>query len=174
METNTKEYVIKSHVDRQATSLLDITFWSNIVVIVVVIVINIVNIYREGIGGERLIAIASPMFVVIVSVALCVWMAVSAVSAAVTKKRLKRVYVAVTQSGIEGVSMPEPMTNKKPKRFSVEFGDLREARTVEVSITKKNVVPSLKIGNAVTSYTVPAPERLREILTLLLEHMPKD
>jgi len=174
MEENKKGNGIKSKVDRQATSLLDITFWSNIVVIAVVIVINIVNIQRESAGGERLVTVASPELVMIVSAALCVWMVARAASAVITKKRLKGVFVAVTERGVEGVSMPEPMTNKKAKRFSIGFDEICEARTVEVAITKKHDVPSLKIGGADEAYTVPAPERLRDILNMILERMPQD
>ncbi len=173
MET-TKTYKIKSRVDRQATSLLDITFWSNIVVIAVVIGINIVNIMREDSGGEQLIAFASPEFVMIISTALCIWMLVRAISALVTKNKLKGVFIAVLDDVIEGVSMPEPMTTKQAKHFSVAFDQVCEARTVEVAITKKHDVPSLKIGTADESFTIPAPEHLREILNLIIERMPKD
>lgn len=165
---------IQSKVDRQATSLLDITFWSNVVVTAALVVINIVNIQREATGGEELIQIASPGLVIIVSAALGVWMITRAVSALVTKKRLKSVSIAVTESGVTGVSMPEPMTKKKPERFSIDFTDIREAGTVEIAITKKTNVPALKIGGAEEAYTIPAPERMKEILNIILERMPKD
>jgi hypothetical protein len=169
METTNKTYKLKSNVDRQATSLLDITFWSNIVVIAVVIGINIVNIVREGTGGERVISFASPEFVLILSTALCVWMLARAISALVTKRRLKTVFLAVSDDGIAGVSMPEPMTNKQEKRFSVAFDQVCEVRTVEVAITKKHNVPSLKIGTADEWFIIPVPERLQEIVAMLSE-----
>lgn len=174
MGTNNTTYKIKSKVDRQATSLLDITFWSNIVVIAVVVVINIVNVIREDTGGKQLITFASPEFVLLISVVLCIWMLVRAISALVTKSRLKNVFIAISDDGIEGVSMPGPMTNKKAKNFSVAFDQVCEARTVEVAITKKHDVPSLKIGTVEESFIIPAPERLREILNLIIERMPKD
>lgn len=174
METTDKTYQIKSKVDRQATSLLDITFWSNLVVIAVVVAINIVNIIREGTGGRLLISFASPEFVMIASAILCVWMLVRAISALITKKRLKSVFIGVTDQGIEGVSLPEPMKKTKGRLFSIPFDQICEATIVEIAITKKNVVPSLKIGTTRESYTIPAPERMRFILDMILEHMPQD
>lgn len=163
---------IKSRVSKQATSLLDITFWSNLVVILLVVVINAINLIRYNAQEGRLIEIASPEFVVVASVILCAWMAVRAFSAIITKKRLKGVYVSVTETGVEGVSMPEPMTGRKGEPFSLAFHEITDVHRVEVPITKRNPVPSLRVGNGEASYTIPSPEQMDELILLITERMP--
>jgi hypothetical protein len=162
---------IKSRVSRQATSLLDIAFWSNLVVIAIVIVINVINLCRSAAQDERLIAIASPELVVIASALLCVWMAVRAISALLTKRRLRSVYICVTQDGIEGVSMPEPMSGRKGVPFSLPFREITELHKVETPIARRSTVPSLRIGNSEVSYTVPAPEQMEELMVLISDQM---
>ena len=162
---------INSRVDRQATSLLDIMFWSNIVVIALLAVINAVNFYRVGSGGEALVKIASPEIIGVASALLVCYLVYGCVRAMLTRARLNRVFLRVLETGLEGLSLPEPMTSKKGKRFSVPFLEITEVSTVLVAISKKHEVPSLKIGCVEQIYIVPAPENLREIITTMSEQM---
>jgi len=163
---------IQSRVSKQATSLLDITFWSNLVVIALIVVINVINLLRASAQQGNLIEIASPEFVVVVSVILCVWMGVRALSAIFTKRRLGSVYISLTETGVEGVSMPEPMSGRKGESFSLAYREITEVHRVEVPITRRNPVPSLRIGNSEESYTIPAPEQMDELIRLISAQMP--
>jgi len=142
------------------------------VVIALVVVINAINLFRSAAQQDDLIEIASPEFVVVVSVILCVWMAVRALSAIFTKRRLKSVYVSLTEDGVEGVSMPEPMSGRKGESFSLAYREITDVHRVEVPITRRNPVPSLRIGNSEEGYTIPAPEQMDELILLISERMP--
>lgn len=162
---------ISSKVDKQATSLLDIMFWSNIVVIALLAVINAINLVRAGSGGEPLVKLASPEIIALASALLVCYLAYGCVRTMLTRIRLNRVSVVLTESGVEGVSLPEPMTSKKGKRFSTTFEEITEVSTVLVSISKKHETPSLKIGCGESIYIVPAPENLREIIAAVSDRM---
>ena len=166
---------MESKIDRQAASLLDIMFWSNIVVIALLVVINAVNFYRVGSGGEALVTIASPEIIGVASVLLVCYLAYGSARAVITRARLNRVFVSVSETGVEGLSLPEPMSKKKGKRFSVLFTEITEVSTVLVAISKKHEVPSLKIGYQEFIYIFPAPENLREIIAAVSDqmHLPR-
>ena len=157
--------------DRQATSLLDIMFWSNIAVIALLAVINAVNLYRAGSGGEPLVKLASPEIVGLISALLACYLIYGCVMTMRTRARLRRVFVNVSESGVEGLSMPEPLTSKKGRRFSAAFDEITEVSAVLVSISKKHEVPSLKIGCGESIYIIPAPESLREIIAAISDQM---
>lgn len=162
---------IESKIDRQAASLLDIMFWSNIVVIALLVVINAVNFYRVGSGGEALVTIASPEIIGVASVLLVCYLVYGSARAMLTRARLNRVFVSVSDSGVAGFSLPEPMSKKKGVRFSVPFAEITEVSTVLVAISKKHEVPSLKIGCQECIYIVPAPENLRDIVAAVSDRM---
>ncbi len=158
-------------VDRQATSLLDITFWSNIVVIALLIAINAVNFYRAATGGETLVKIASPELIAILSAVLALWMGVSCFTAMRVKARLKKVYLRLTEAGVAGISMPEPMNNKKGRAFEVAYTDITEIRAAEMHVTAKSTISSLRIVCDKQEYDVPAPEHLQELMELLSDRI---
>ncbi|MCE5188936.1 MAG: hypothetical protein LLF75_07115 [Eubacteriales bacterium] len=158
-------------VDRQATILLDMTFWSNMVVIVLLIIVNTINMIRAGSNTEPLISMASPELVLIASLALCVWMAFAGGSALATKRRLSRVHISCSEDGVEGVSMPNPANGDSGEAFSLSYHAIRFVGVVEVPITKKHMVPSLGMKDDQRSYIVPAPENLQELVRSLTERM---
>ena len=160
-------------VDRQATSLLDITFWSNIAVIALLIAINAVNFYRAATGGETLVKIASPELIAIISGILALWMGVSCFTAMRVKTRLKKVFLRLTETGVAGISMPEPMNNKKGRAFEVAYADITEIRTAEMHVTTKSTIASLRIVCGEQEYDVPAPEHLQELMELLADRIGK-
>lgn len=162
---------LTASVDRQATMLLDLSFWSSAVVMVLLLAVNAVNMLRAGAGGEPLISLASPDLVLIVSLALCVWLAYSAVGALATRKRLSRVCVSCSEQGVSGVSMPNPSSGDKGEPFSLLYEEIRFVGSVEIPFTKKHQVPSLKLKDDQRSYIVPAPEGLPEIVRLISERM---
>ena len=53
--------------DRNATSLLDFMFWSDLIVILVIVGVNIANILRANSGQGALVTAAEPELVLIVS-----------------------------------------------------------------------------------------------------------
>lgn len=154
-------------VDRQATSLLDITFWSNIAVIALLIAINAVNFYRAATGGVMLVKIASPELIAIISGILAIWMGVSCFTAMRVKARLKKVYLRLTETGVMGISMPEPMNNKKGTAFEIAYADITEIQVAEMHVTAKSTISSLRIVCGKQEYDVPAPEHLQELMELL-------
>jgi len=154
-------------VDRQATSLLDITFWSNIAVIALLIAINTVNFYRAATGGEMLVKIASPELIAIISGILAIWMGVSCFTAMRVKARLKKVYLRLTETGVTGISMPEPMNNKKGTAFEIAYADITEIHIAEMHVTAKSTISSLRIVCGKQEYDVPAPEHLQELIELI-------
>ena len=158
-------------VDRQATSLLDITFWSNVVVITLLIAINAVNFQRAATGGETLVKIASPELIAIISGVLAVWMGVGCFTAMRVKARLKKVFLRLSETGVSGVSMPEPMNNKKGTPFEIAYADVTEIRAAEMHITTKSTVSSLRIVCGERQYDVPAPERMQELMELLADRI---
>jgi hypothetical protein len=160
-------------VDRQVTSLLDITFWSNIVVIVLLIAINAVNFQRAATGGETLVKIASPELIAIISGILAIWMGVSCFTAMRVKARLKNVFIRLSETGVSGVSMPEPMNNKKGTAFEVAYKDITGIRAAETHVTTKSTISSLRIICGEREYDVPAPEHLQELMELLADRIGK-
>jgi len=166
MEQSAQTKKLTATVDRQAMSLLDITFWSNIVVTGVIVAINAVNLLRTD--GKSLISAASPEIVLLASALLCIWMAARAVSAVVTKNRLKEVSVSLGETGVEGVSLKDPMRERRGEYFSIAYADITQVLIVNVAITKKHTVPSLKIDGRDVSYVIPAPENLQLIQNEIL------
>ncbi len=163
---------INAVVDRQATSLLKISFWSNIVVIGLIAVLNTVNLIRAGMGMKPLISVISPGFVLVGSLALIVWMGFGCVEFLTIRQRLGNVRVLLDDIGISGVSLANPMVREDGERFSISYADVRFAGIIDVPITKKHNVPSLKIATAERAYIIPAPENLREIQRMIAERMP--
>jgi len=151
-------------VDRQATSLLGMTLWSNIVVSALLLIVNAVNLYRAEAGKELLISLASPEVVLILSLALCVWMAYGCVGVLATKRRLSRVYISCSEEGVEGVSMPNPTNSGEGEPFQLAYDEIRYVGVAEVPLTKKGTVPSLKLSDEKRNYVVPAPEKLEELV----------
>ena len=158
-------------VDRQATMLLDISFWSSVIVIVLLMIVNTVNLLRARSGGEPLISLASPDLILITSLAICVWLAFGGVRALATKKRLSRVCVTCSELGVSGVSLPNPSTGDSGEPFSLSYGDIRFVGSVEVALTKRHQVPSLHLKDEQRSYVVPAPEGLPELVRLISDRM---
>lgn len=158
-------------VDRQATMLLDMTFWSSVVVIVLLLIVNTVNMLRAGSGGEPLISLASPDLILIVSLAICVWLAFGGGQALATKKRLARVSVTCSDLGLSGISMPDPANGSEGEPFSLPYGDIRFVGSVEIPFTKRHMVPSLKLKDDQRTYIVPAPEGLPEIIRFISDQI---
>ncbi len=158
-------------VDRQATMLLDMSFWSSIVVIVLLMIVNTVNLLRANAGGEPLISLASPDLILIASLAICVWLAFGGVRALATKKRLSRVCICCSEESVDGVSMPNPANGDQGEPFSLPYRDIRFVGSVDVPLTKRQQVPSLKLKDDQRSYIVPAPEGLPEIVRIISDRM---
>ena len=158
-------------VDRQATMLLDISFWSSMLVILLLLVINTVNMLRARAGGEPLISLASPDLILIASLAICVWLTFGGVRAMATKKRLSRVCVTCTELGVSGVSLPNPSAGDSGEPFSLPYGEIRFVGLVEVALTKRHQVPSLQLKDEQRCYIVPAPEGLAELIRLIADRM---
>ncbi len=159
-------------VDRQATSLLDMTFWSNLIVILLIIILNIVNLIRSGLSQAAGSTIASPQLVILVSLALIVYMGYVSFNAMMTKKRLKGVVITVDDAGVTGYSMPNPTTNVPGEAFSIGYDQIRSISIEGVSISKKHVALSLKIETEEDVYVVPAPEGLNELAQTIEERFP--
>jgi hypothetical protein len=164
---------INAVVDRQATSLLDISFWSNIVVITLIAAINAVNLIRAGTGHDPLVGAITPGLVLVVSLALIAWMGIGCIEFKTIKHRLGKVRVMLDDIGISGYTLANPTMREEGERFSISYADVCYAGIVDVPISKKHSVPSLKIATAERAYVIPAPENLREIERIISERMPK-
>ena len=162
---------VTASVDRQATMLLDMTFWSSVVVAALLLIVNAVNMARVNAGADALISLGSPDLVLIVSLALCVWLAFNGGGALATTKRLSRVSVTCTEHGVEGVSMPNPANGEKGEPFSLPYSEIVFVGSVEIPISKRHQVLSLKLSDDQRNYIVPAPEGLQEIVRLISERM---
>lgn len=162
---------LTASVDRQATILLDMSFWSSVVVIVLLMIVNTVNLLRANAGGEPLISLASPDLILIASLAICVWLAFGGVRALATKKRLSRVCVCCSEERVDGISMPNPVNGDEGEPFSLPYRDIRFVGSVDVPLTKRQQVPSLKLKDDQRSYIVPAPEGLPELVRIISDRM---
>lgn len=162
---------ITVRVDRQATSLLDISFWSNIVVILIIIGINAVNLLRGGTAQSSTSSSATPQLVIIVSLGLILYMGYISYSSLMTKRRLNKVFVSVDDSGVSGVSLPNPMMAQEGVSFSVPFSQIQSVSLDGAALTKKHTALSLKLEADGQTYVIPAPERLKEIETIISEHL---
>ncbi len=158
-------------VDRQATGLLDISFWSNIVVMVLIIGITAVNFFRAQTAQGALLSNASPELVLIVSAALVLYLGYGCFTVMTTKLRLNQAYISIDQAGVSGCSLEKPMMREPGEPFTAAFGEIRSVSIVGVPITKKHVAASLKIETADRSYVVPAPEGLHDLVNTLSERM---
>ena len=158
-------------VDRQATSLLDLSLVSNIIVILIIIGINIVNLVRSNTDQGALVNAATPQLVVIVSLALIVYLGYGCYGAFSTRRRLARVFVSLDDAGVSGVSLPNPTMSEQGKEFSIPFSQIQSVSVDGVAITKKHTALSLKIGSDGQGFVVPAPEGLKEIVRLIAEQM---
>lgn len=159
-------------VDRQATSLLDMTFWSNLVVILLIIILNIVNLIRSGLMLASNSTIASPQLVILVSLALIVYMGYICYSALMTKQRLKNVIISVDDAGVTGFSLPNPTMNVPGEAFSIGYNQIRSISIEGVAITKKHTALSLKIETDEQVYIVPAPTGINELAQAIEERFP--
>jgi len=161
-----------ARVDRQATGLLDVTFWSNVAVMLLLAAVSAVNTVRAGTEQGPLVRAAAPELVFAVSAALILYMGYGCFSAMATKRRLSRAFVSLDEAGVSGYALANPTAREAGEPFSLAYGELRFVGVVDVAITKKHAVPSLKIATQERGYIVPAPEGLREIVRLLAERMP--
>ena len=157
--------------DRQATSLLDFMFWSDLVVILVVVGINVANILRANSASGALVTAAEPELVLIVSFALVLYLGYGCIQALAIKNRLKRVFVSLDETGVKGFSLPNPTTGVPGEEFSLPYSAITAVSVEELAITKKHVAPSLKLESSELSYHVPAPEQLKEIVQQIAERM---
>ena len=158
-------------VDRQATILLDITFWSNAVVLLFIVVINAINLARVNSGQAALITTATPSLVLVVSFAIVVYLGYNCFSSLATKRRLSVVSVTIDEEGISGLSLPNPTTNEKAESFSVPFSQIETVSIVEIAITKKHMAPSLKIETDANAFYITAPEGLKELVRTIADQM---
>ena len=157
--------------DRQVTSLLDFTFWSDFAVILAIVALNIVNLLRANGGQGAMITAAEPGLVLMVSFSLTIYLGYGCFNALSIKRRLARVYVSLDEAGVSGVSLPSPMSGRAGEAFTVSYGQIVSVSMEEVAITKKHAAPSLKLETDGQSYIVPAPERLKEIVQQIAERM---
>lgn len=157
--------------DRQVTSLLDFTFWSDLIVILAIVGINIVNILRASSGQSALVTAAEPELVLIVSFALVLYLGYGCVQALSIKSRMNRVFVSLDEAGVSGLSLPNPTNGIPGEAFSVSYSEITSVSVEELSITKKHVAPSLKLEAGEEVYHVPAPEKLKEIVQQIAERM---
>lgn len=162
---------ITVRVDRQATSLLDVSFWSNLVVILVIIGINGVNLFRAGTEQAATGSISTPQLVILVSLGLIVYMGFISYSSMMTKRRLNKVFLSIDDSGVSGVSLPSPMLAKEGVSFSVPFSQIQSVSLDGTALTKKHTALSLKLEADGQMYVIPAPERLKEIESIISEHL---
>ena len=162
---------ITAKVDRQATVLLDIMFWSNIIVLLFIVVINAINLVRVNLGQTALLTTASPSLVLLVSFAIVLYLGYNCFSSLAIKKRLNGVSVTLDEAGVSGLSLPSPTTSEKAEPFSVPFSQIETVSISEISITKKHMAPSLKIETAARAYYVPAPEGLKELVRTIADQM---
>ena len=158
-------------VDRQTTLLLDITFWSNALVLLFIVVINIINLTRVNFGQTALLTTASPQLVLLVSFAITLYLGYNCFFALATKRRLSGVSVTIDEMGVTGFSMPNPTTNETGELFLVSFSQIETVSIVEIAITKKHMAPSLKIETAERAFYIPAPEGLKELVREIAEQM---
>ena len=91
---------IRAKADRQVTSLLDFTFWSDLIVILAIVGINIVNILRANSGQSALVTAAEPELVLIVSFALVLYLGYGCVQALSIKSRMNRVFVSLDEARV--------------------------------------------------------------------------
>ena len=157
--------------DRQVTSLLDFMFWSDLVVILAIVGLNIVNILRANGTQGAMITAAEPELVLIVSFALVLYLVYGCFNALSIKRRLDRVYVSLDETGVSGVSLPNPMSGIAGEAFTVFYEKIVSVSIEEVAITKKHVAPSLKLETDEQVYIVPAPENQKEIVQQIAERM---
>ncbi|MDD4311137.1 MAG: hypothetical protein PHW41_01485 [Eubacteriales bacterium] len=162
---------ITAKVDRQATMLLDLTFWSNAVVLLFIVVINVINLARVSLGQTALLTTASPQMVLLVSFAIILYLGYNSFNALAIKRRLLGVSFTMDETGVTGTSLPNPAISEQGETFSVPFSQIVEVSIVEVSITRKHTAPSLKIETAERAYYVPAPEGLKELVREIAEQM---
>ena len=158
--------------DRQTTSLLDISFWSNLAIILLLAVANYVNYARVSKGSGPLLTFAAPEIVLIASLALALWLAYGCLGLLATMRKMRAVGVKLDEKCVSGYALEHPATREAGEDFSVSYADIRYVGIVDVAITKKHTAPSLKIATDERAYVVPAPEQLREIVRIISERMP--
>ncbi len=158
-------------VDRQTTSLLDISFWSNIAIIVLLAVVNFVNYARTNVGKEAIVNFASPSFVLILSVALALWLAYGCYTYLMTKKRLLLTSITLAESGVTGMALANPTTNETGINFQLQYSEIKFVGIVDVAITKKHNVLSLKLATEKQEYIIPSPQELQEIVRTISDKM---
>ena len=157
--------------DRQTTSLLDFTCWSNVAVILAIVVINIINLSRAKTAQGALVTAAAPELVMIVSFALVLYLGYGCYTALATKRRLSRVFVSLDEAGVSGVALPHPTTGEAGEAFSIPFAEIRSVSIEEIAITRKHMAPSLRLETDERAYHVPAPERLKELVREIADRM---
>lgn len=158
-------------VDRQTTSLLDFTFWSNVVVILLVVVINTINFIRISKGLTAFVTAAAPEMLLMISFALALYLGYGCLTALAIKKRLRAVYITLDDAGVSGLSLSNPTSNAAGEPFALSYGEICSISVVDIPVTKKHVAPSLKMETAEHAFIVPAPEKLKELVQLIADHM---
>ena len=162
---------VTAKVDRQATSLLDISLGSNVIVILIIIAINIINLVRANSGQGALVTAAAPGLVIIMSLALVLYLAYGSWSVFTTRRRLGRVFITLDETGVSGVSLQNPTTSEPAEPFSVPYAQIQSVSVDGVAITKKHTALSLKIETAERVYQVPSPEGLKELVQAIADKM---
>ena len=159
--------------DRQTTSLLDISFWSNVAIILLLAVANYVNYAQVSRGNGPLLTFAAPELVLIASLALALWLAFGCFRLLATMQRLRTVALTLDKKGVSGIAMEHPAESGAGEKFSVSYSKICYVGVVDVAITKKHTAPSLKIATDERAYVVPAPEKLQELIRRISEQIPE-
>ena len=156
--------------DRQKTSLLIYMLWSNVVVILAIIGLNLFNLARAN-SGDTLVSVAEPQLVLLVSFAMILYLGYGCFTALATKRRLDQVFLSLDDKGVSGFSLPHPMTAEAGEVFSLSYREIISVSIEEVAFTKKHTAYAIKLETAERSYLVPAPERIKEIVSSIAERM---
>ncbi len=159
--------------DRQTTSLLDFSFWSNVAIILLLVVANFANYAQVSAGKGPIFTFAAPELVMIASLALVLWLGYACIGLTATKRRLRLVRVTLDDTGVSGYALEHPSTPETGEDFFLAYQQIRYVGVVDVAITKKHNAPSLKIATDERGYVVPAPEQLLELVKRIAEKMPE-
>ena len=165
---------ISVKVDRQATSLIDISFWSNLAIVLLLAVANFVNFTQAATAKGPLFTFAAPELILIASAALALWLAYNCAGLLAAKARLSKVRVALDENGVSGYALENPTLPQTGEPFSVSYESIRYVGVIDVPITKKHSAASLKVATDERGYVVPAPQNLQELVRRIADRMPAE
>ena len=150
--------------DKQYTSILNISKWSNLACIGVLAAICLVKYFQSGTTAAaesgNTTGLLSLDTMLLISALLSAYLLYRFFSVRRTLERIQQVYLRIDGDCVAGVSLANPMSpdraypNGRP--FTLQSYEIIDVSVREITYLKQNMAPALTIKTPEDTYVIPA------------------